>query len=139
MKKEFSKEQIESIKLLYSKNYSLQKIIQDLNLNCCEPTLIKCLKELGLYDSNRKGKSLNTVNKKSVENFEEDILKPWLNGVSLTQLNKLYKMSKVTMSNKLKKLGYEIKNNQTQVILFLIKLIQKKKLIGQGLFMLMEI
>ena len=46
--------------------------------------------------------------------FDKDIIKPWKEGKSLRYLADIYHTSRTTLSEKLKNLGYNIKNKQIE-------------------------
>ena len=69
-------------------------------------TLTERLKQWGISIKNRETR-LN-------DNLEE-IIELWKSGVSLCKLGKQFKIKKITISNKLKELGYEVINPQLEL------------------------
>ena len=52
--------------------------------------------------------------KSLIKDFDKDIIKPWKEGKSLRYLADIYHTSRTTLSEKLKNLGYNIKNKQIE-------------------------
>ena len=52
--------------------------------------------------------------KSLIKDFDKDIIKPWKEGKSLRYLADVYHTSRTTLSEKLKNLGYNIKNKQIE-------------------------
>lgn len=55
------------------------------------------------------------VHRCSITDFEQDIVKPWKQGVSLCKLSKKFNTTKESLSKQLKELGYEVINKQTAI------------------------
>lgn len=105
----FTEEQLENIKNLYNQGIPYNKIILKLELNCCRDTLVKYLKELGIYKENRKI-TTSSIN----DNFEE-ILDKWKQGISICKLANEYHLSKSIIADRLRQAGYSIENEHTKV------------------------
>lgn len=105
----FTEEQLENIKNLYNQGIAYNKIILKLELNCCSDTLVKYLKESGIYKEKRKI-TTSSIN----DNFEE-ILDKWKQGISICKLANEYHLSKTIIADRLRQAGYSVENVHKKV------------------------
>lgn len=103
-KTDIIKNNIEEILALYNKNYTFEQIIKTLNLQCSENLL-------GDYIRNTLNlKRIKNRQKSLIKDFEKDVIIPWINGKSLSQLGKELHTCPKQLSKHLKDLGYNIRS-----------------------------